>query len=534
MSKYIFVTGGVTSGSGKGTTAAALGRILKSRGLSVAMLNFNSYLNVDPGTMSPYQHGEVFVTEDGAETDLDIGHYERFLDEQITKNCSISAGKLYSIVINNERLGKYVGSTVQTIPHVADEVKKIIKKQSETGADIVITQISGSLLDFETSIYLSAVKEFIVNEGNENVFVLHVDFLPYFDILGQEKIESVQESVKTLNSYGILPDAFVCRTPANVIMNESIKKRIARRCGLSSHEFVINNPDVDVIYKIPLILEREGLSDIIINKLQMAAKPAELNEWEAMVKNYEGNSQEIRVCIVGKYTKVKDAYISIVEAVRHACAYNQVDAKVEIVDAEDVEEYGVEKYLKGVKAIIVPPGWGNRGFDGMMETIHYARENKIPYLGVGLGMQLAAIEIARNVIGLKNANSTELDPNTEAPVVDVMANQKRAIMQNKVMRLGSYTCVLDPNSISYKLYGTEFINERHRHKYEFNNAYFELFDKAGVMFAGMQPDSKLTEIIELKNHPFFVCTIYQPEFKSYPAKPHPLYLGLINTAKSVR
>ena len=337
MSKYIFVTGGVTSGSGKGTTAAALGRILKNRGLSVAMLNFNSYLNVDPGTMSPYQHGEVFVTEDGAETDLDIGHYERFLDEQIGKNCSVSAGKLYSIVINNERLGKYVGSTVQTIPHVADEVKKLIKKQSETGADIVITQISGSLLDYETSIYLNAVREFIVEEGSENAFVLHVDFLPYYDILGQEKIETVQESVKLLNSFGLLPDAFVCRTPKDVVLNESIKKRIARRCSLPNQSAVINNPDVDVIYKIPLILEKEGLSDLVISKLSMAAKPADLESWSDMVKNYDGNGQSVRVCIVGKYTKVKDAYISIVEAVRHACAYNQIDAKIEIVDAEDIE-----------------------------------------------------------------------------------------------------------------------------------------------------------------------------------------------------
>ncbi len=534
MSKYIFITGGLTSGSGKGTTAAALGRILKSRGLSVAMLGFNSYLNVDPGTMSPYQHGEVFVTEDGGETDLDVGHYERFLDEIVSKNSSVSAGKLFSIVINNERLGKYVGSTVQTIPHVSDEVKKLIRKQAETGADVVITQISDSLLDLETGIYLTAIREFILEVGAENAFVLHVDFLPYFEVLGQEKIETMQESIKVLGSYGLAPGAVVCRTPKDAELNENMKKRIARRCSLASHNLVINNPNVDVVYKLPLILEKQGLSDIIAGKLGLSAKPTNLAEWEKMVSNFEGNSQEIRVAIVGKYTKVKDAYISIVEAVRHACAYNQVNAKIEIVDAEDVEEYGVDRYLKGVKAIIVPPGWGNRGFDGMMQTVQYARENKIPYLGVGLGMQIAAIEIARNVVGLKTANSTEIDPNVDAPVIDVMANQKRSIMQNKVMRLGAYNCVLDPNSISYKLYGTEFISERHRHKYEFNNAYFELFDKAGVMFAGMQPESKLTEIIELKNHPFFVCSIFQPEFKSYPNKPHPLYLGLINTAKSVR
>jgi len=534
MSKYIFVTGGVMPGSGKGTTAAALGRILKNRGLSVAMLNFNPYLNVDPGTMSPYQHGEVFVTEDGAETDLDIGHYERFLDAQFSKGCSVSAGKLYSTVINNERLGKYVGSTVQTIPHVSDEVKKLIRKQTETGADIIITQIGGSLLDYEVGVYLNALREFILEEGNENVFVLNVDFLPYIEVMGQERIESMQQSIKVLNSHGIVVDAIVCRTPKEINLDESMKKRIARRCSLNDASKVIANPDVDVVYKLPIILEKEGLDTLILNKFRLSAIPSDLSAWKNMVKNFEGNSQEIRVCIVGKYTKVKDAYISIVEAVRHACAYNQVDAKIEIVDAEDVEEYGVEKYLKGVKAIIVPPGWGNRGFDGMVKAVQYARENKIPYLGIGFGMQIAAIEIARNVLGLKNANSTEIDPNVDTPVIDVMASQKKSILQNKVMRLGAFNCVLDFNSISYKLYGNEFISERHRHKYEFNNTYFDLFDKAGVVFAGMNPETKLTEIIELKNHPFFICTIFQPEFKSYPNKPHPLYLGLINTAKSVR
>ena len=534
MSKYIFVTGGVTSGSGKGTLAASLGRIFKNRGLSVAMQNFSAYLNVDPGTMSPYQHGEVFVTDDGAETDLDVGQYERFLDEEFKKGCSVSGGKLYSTVINNERLGKYVGSTVQTIPHVSDEVKKIILKHAESGVDIVIVQFSGSILEHENLVYMNALREIIMSEGKENVFVLTVDFVQYHEVLGQEKLESLQESIRVLNSNAIFPDAVVCRTSEQINMNDAMKTRIARRCSLPSEAYVINDPDIDNIYKLPLILEQEGLDNLILSKFGISAPVADFEDWKRMVNNFEGNNQAIRVCIVGKYTKVKDAYISIVEAVKHACAYNQVDAKIEIVDAEDVEEYGVEKYLKGIKAIIVPPGWGNRGFDGMVKTIQYARENKIPYLGVGLGMQIAAVEIARNVLNLRNANSTELDPNTDNPVVDVMAGQKRNILQNKLVRLGAFNCVLDPNSISYKLYGTEFISERHRHKYEINNAYYEYLDKAGVVFAGMNPESKLTEIIELKNHPFFVCTIFQPEFKSYPNKPHPLYLGLINTAKSIR
>lgn len=534
MSKFIFVTGGVMSGSGKGTTAAALGRILKNRGLSVAMLNFSPYLNVDPGTMSPYQHGEVFVTEDGAETDLDIGHYERFLDTQFSRGNSISAGKLYSTVINNERLGKYNGSTVQTIPHVADEVKKLIKKQAETGADIVIIQLGGSLLDYESSIYLYAIRELILEVGRDNIFVLHIDFLPYIESIGEERVESMQESMKVLNSKGLLADAIVCRTPKEVVLDDQLKKRIARRCALSDYKKVIANPDVDVVYKLPILLEQEGLDTLVLNKFKLNAHPVDLSAWKNMIKNFEDNGQEIRICIVGKYTKVKDAYISIVEAIRHACAYNQVDANIDIVDAEDIEENGVEQYLKGAKAIIVPPGWGSRGFDGMIEAIQYARENKIPYLGIGLGMQMAAIEIARNLVGLKNANTTEINPNTDAPIIDVMVSQKKTLLQNKVVRLGAYNCVLDKDSISYKLYGNEFISERHRHKYELNNKYFDLLDKVGVVFAGMNPETKLTEIIELKNHPFFVCTIFQPEFKSYPNKPHPLFLGLINTAKSVR
>ena len=534
MSKYIFVVGGIVSGTGKGTTSAALGRILKNRGLSIDIIDFNPYLNVDPGTMSPYQHGEVFVTEDGTETNLDIGHYERFLDDHFNKGCSITSGKLYSMVINNERLGKYVGATVQTIPHVTDEIQKLILKKGESGADIVIVQLSGSLIDYETGIYLTAIKEFINTQGKENTFVLNVDLLPYFDVLGQEKIESLHESIKILNSYGISPDAMVCRTSSNIKMNDAMKKRIARRCALASQDCVINNPDVDVIYELPIILAKEGLDNLVLNKFNINVASADLDAWINMLKNFETGAQGLKVCIVGKYTKVKDAYVSIIEAIKHACAYNQVGVKIEIIDAEDIEEFGVEKYLKGAKAILIPPGWGNRGFNGMIKSVQYARENKIPFLGVGLGMQIAAIEIARNVIGLKNANSTEMDPNVDTPIIDVMAAQKRNILQNKVTRLGAYNCVLDFDSISYKLYGTEFISERHRHKYEFNNAYYDLFDKAGVMFAGMQPESKLTEIIELKNHPFFVCTIFQPEFKSYPNKPHPLYLGLINTAKSIR
>lgn len=534
MSKYIIVTGGVISNLGKGITAAGLGRLLKNRGVRVTMQKFNPYLNVDPGTMSPYQHGEVFVTDDGAETDLDIGHYERFLDMNLTRISDISGGKLFSSVINKERLGKYVGSTVGIVPHVTTEVKESMMALASSDFDVVIVEIGGTMNDMETSIYLHGVRQLISEVGSENVFVLHVDLLPYIEVTGETKIETVQNSIQKLNSLGINADAVVCRTAKGTVINDETKKRIARRCFLNSEKNVVHVPDLESVYEIPVVLQKEGLDELILRKFRTNLPKADLKSWEFMVNNFKGDYPEIRFCIVGKYTKVSDAYLSIEEAIKHACTYNQVRAKIELIDAEDVEEVGVERFLKGAKAIIVPSGWGSRGLNGMLMAINYARINKIPYLGLGLGMQLACVEIARNELGMARANTTEIDPETEFPVVDVMAEQKAIVMKGGTMRLGSYKCVLDPSTQAAKLYGKELIEERHRHRYEFNGKYSEKFEKAGLIAAGMNPESKLVEVVELKNHPFFVGVIYEGANKSRPNRPHPLFLGLANTAKSVR
>ena len=534
MSKFVIVTGGVISNLGKGITAAGLGRLLKNRGVRVTMQKFNPYLNVDPGTMSPYQHGEVFVTDDGAETDLDIGHYERFLDMNLTRVSDISGGKLFSSVINKERLGKYVGSTVGIVPHVTTEVKESMMALASADFDVVIVEIGGTMNDMETNIYLQGVRQLISEVGSENVFILHVDYLPYMEVTGETKIETVQNSIQKLNSYGINADAVVCRTTKDTELNLDTKKRIARRCFLNSEKSIVQVPDLETVYEIPVVLQKEGLDDLILNKFRMNLPKADLKSWEFMLNNFKGDYPEIRFCIVGKYTKVSDAYITIEEAIKHACTYNQVKAKIELIDAEDIEEVGVERFLKGAKAIIVPSGWGSRGMNGMLMAINYARINKIPYLGIGLGMQLATVEIARNELGMIGANTTEIDPNTDFPVVDVMAEQKAVVMKGGTMRLGSYKCVLDPSSQVSKLYGKELIEERHRHRYEFNGKFSEKFEKAGMLIAGMNPESKLVEIIEYKNHPFFVGTIFEVGNKSRPNRPHPLFLGLANTAKSVR
>lgn len=535
MSKYIIVTGGVITNLGKGTTAASLGRLLKNRGIKVSMQKFNPYLNVDPGTMSPYQHGEVFVTEDGTETDLDIGHYERFLDINLGKINDISGGILFSSVINKERLGKYVGSTVSIVPHVTTEVKECILANDDKKFDVVIVEIGGTINDEETNIYLQGVRQLISEVGQENVFVMHVDFLPHVEVTGETKIEPVQNSIQKLNALGINPDAIVCRTGKDEVLDTETKARIARRCFLKNEKCVAQVPDLATVYEIPCVLQKEGLDDIILKKFKINAPKADLKSWDFMVYNFKNTDYtEVKFNIVGKYTKVPDAYISVEEAIKHACAYNQIKPVIEYIDAEDVEEVGAEKLLKGAKAIIVPAGWGNRGFNGMIEASRYARENKIPYLGLGFGLQAAIVDISRNVLNMKTANSTELDPNTEFPVIDIMEQQKALVMKGGTNRLGSYKCVLDPKSKLAKLYGKELIEERHRHRYEINGAYSEKFEQAGIQFVGMNPESKLIEAIELQNHPFFVGVNFQPEFKSKPYRPHPIYLGLVNTAKSVR
>ena len=534
MSKFIIVTGGVVSSLGKGTTAASLGRLLKNRGVRVNVQKFDPYLNVDPGTMSPYQHGEVFVTEDGTEADIDIGHYERFLDVNLGKLNHITGGKLYSSVINKERMGKYVGATVQVVPHITNEIKDCMLLLANKETDVVIVEIGGVISDYETGLYLQGVRQLITDVGAENVFLCHIDLLPTISATDETKIETVQNSIQKLNTFGLMPDAIVCRTTKDIELTEETKKRIAKRCFLLNHAAVIHNPDVESIYEIPAILQKEGLDNLILKKFGINKPKADLNSWNFMVNNFKADYPEIRVCVVGKYTKVPDAYISTEEAIRHAATYNQVKPKIDIIDAEDIEELGADKFLKGAKAIVIPSGWGSRGFKGLVATAKYARENKIPFVGVGLGMQMAVIEFARNVLQIPDANTTEIDPNTPNPVVDTMIEQKQILNKGITMRVGSYNCALDPNSKSAKLYGKELISERHRHKFEFNSKYFDKFEKEGLIFAGMNPESKLVELVELQDHPYYIGTIFETQYLTRPNRPHPLFLGLMNTAKSIR
>ncbi|MBQ8424662.1 MAG: CTP synthase [Clostridia bacterium] len=534
MSKYVLILGGLVSNIGKGTTAAALGRVFKNRGVSVTMQRFDQYLNIDPGTMSPYQHGEVFVTDDGSETSLNIGHYERFLDISMGKNNSITSGKIYSNVINNERLGKYLGSTVQVVPHVTNEIKNTMEMLNTEDNEIVIVEIGGTISDVESGVYYRAIREFINEKGKENVFLIQMDLLPFMPVTRESKIESIQSSVEMLNKFGLFPDAVICRTIKNLKLATDTKKRIATRCFLKGPEYVIQNPDVDTVYEVPVNLKKEGLDEIILNQFGLSYPESDLNSWAFMVENFKGNYPEVRICVVGKYTRVPNAYLSIEEAIKHASTYNQVKPKIEFIDAEDIVEYGPEKLLRGAKGIIVPSGWGKKGFEGMLLSIRYARERKIPFLGIDFGMQLAVIEFARNVLGYATANSIEIDPNTDYPVIDSMVDKKRLIGLNSPMRAGAFDCEIKQNTNIAKLYGNNIVSERHRHKFEFNNKYIEKYELNGMVVIGTNPESGLVEIVECRNHPFFFGTSFIPQFKSRPNRPHPIFLGFINATKSVR
>lgn len=534
MSKFIFVTGGLVPNIGKGTFAGSLARLLKNSGIRVNMLKINPYLNIDPGTMSPYQHGEVFITEDGTETDLDVGIFERFLDEDLKGGCHITGGMVYSSVINKERTGKYVGATVQVVPHIVTEIKDRILGFAGENCDVTIVVLGGTLADYENGVYLQAIRTVIGEVGEENAYLINLGLVPTLETTGEPQVEVIETSVQKLMSFGLKPNSIICRTSQETNFNAETKKRIARRCFMASEKDVFHIPNVETIYELPVVIKSEGIDKHILDWFKIETPSSDLSSWENMVKGYKEKYPEVKVCIVGKYTKVQDAYLSIEEAIKHACTYNQIKPRIEFIDAEDVEEYGVERFLRGAKAIIVPPGWGSRGFNGMQMAVKYARENKIPYLGIGLGMQMAVIEFARNVLHLENANTTEIDPNTDYPVVDVMEEQKSMVLNGKTMRLGAYECVFDPNSVSFKLYGKELVSERHRHRYEFNSKYYDKFEENGMIMAGMNPQSKLIEVMELKNHPYFICTIFEPEYKSRPNKPHPLFLGLMNTSKSIR
>ncbi|QSZ27057.1 CTP synthase [Aceticella autotrophica] len=528
MAKYIFVTGGVVSSLGKGITAASLGRLLKSRGVNLTVLKCDPYINIDPGTMSPYQHGEVFVTEDGAETDLDLGHYERFIDINLSKNSNITTGKVYWSVISKERKGDYLGATVQVIPHITNEIKSRIRRAGkEKNIDVVIVEIGGTVGDIESLPFLEAIRQIGIEEGDKNVFFIHVTLVPHLGKTGELKTKPTQHSVKELRSIGIQPDMIVCR--AELPVPQELRDKIGMFCNVNP-EAVIENRDVDSIYEVPLELDRQKVDEYVLNKLDLPIGQPDLKEWKAFVEKEKHLKKEVEIALVGKYVDLHDAYISVVESLRHAGIFHDALVKIRWVNAENVNDETVNVLLKDVKGILVPGGFGDRGIEGKIRAIQYARENKIPYLGLCLGMQCAVIEFARNVTGLKDAHSVEFNSETRYPVIDLMPEQKDIDEMGGTMRLGVYPCKVKEGTKAYEAYKDELVYERHRHRYEFNNEYRELLTSKGLALSGLSPDERLVEIIEIKDHPFFVASQFHPEFKSRPLRPHPLFRDFIGAA----
>ncbi|MFP4662057.1 MAG: CTP synthase [Halanaerobiales bacterium] len=531
MTKYIFVTGGVVSALGKGITAASLGRLLKSRGLQVSIQKFDPYINVDPGTMSPYQHGEVFVTDDGAETDLDLGHYERFINVNLSQNNNVTTGQIYGSVIRKERRGDYLGATVQVIPHITDEIKdRITRVGRETDADVVITEIGGTIGDIESLPFIEAIRQLKSDLGKENIFYLHCTLVPYIATAGELKTKPTQHSIKELRSIGIQPDAVVCRSDRE--LGQEVRDKIAL-FGDIDKRAVIHAIDVDHIYEVPLSIEKEGLASIVIEKMGLEDKVHEpdLQQWAELVRKMKTLSRQVRIGIVGKYVELPDAYISINESLKHAGVANDTNVDIKYIYAEDLEiDKPAEEFLSDVDGILVPGGFGDRGIEGKIRAIQYARENNIPYFGICLGMQCAVIEYGRNVAGYEGANSSEFDPTTNYPVIDLMPEQKDIEDMGGTMRLGLYPCKMPVESISGQAYNEEIIYERHRHRYEFNNEYRNEYKELGMIFSGVSPDERLVEIIEIPGHPWFVGVQFHPEFKSRPNRPHPLFVGFVRAA----
>ena len=534
--KYVFVTGGVVSGLGKGITAASLGRLLKNRGYKVANQKFDPYINVDPGTMSPYEHGEVFGTDDGAETDLDLGHYERFTDENLTKNSSITTGRIYSQVIEKERKGDYLGKTVQVIPHITNEIKDKVYALGKTGAEIVITEIGGTVGDIESLPFLEAIRQVGLENEPEDVVYIHVTLLPYISGSNELKSKPTQHSVKELQSLGIKPDVLVCRTEYPI--TESIRNKIALFCNVRP-ENVIANLTASNLYEVPLMLEKEGLATDVCKHLKLENSEPKNEKWEKMIEHFKDidkkyknpEMKKVKIAIVGKYIKLEDSYLSVVESIKHAAYANGVGVEIGFVDSETVTEDNAKEKLSKFNGIIVPGGFGNRGIEGKIQTVRYARENGVPFLGICLGMQMAVIEFARDVLNLKDADSLEFNEKTKNPVIHIMENQKNITKKGGTMRLGAYPCILKKDSLASSLYKSEEISERHRHRYEFNNEYREKMEDKGMTFSGTSPDGQLVEIIELKEHPYFIASQFHPEFKSRPDRPQPLFAGLLNAAK---
>ena len=528
MKKYIFVTGGVVSGLGKGITAASLGRLLKARGLKVAAQKLDPYINVDPGTMSPYQHGEVFVTEDGAETDLDLGHYERFIDENLNRFSNLTTGKVYWNVLNKERRGEYLGSTVQTIPHITNEIKDFVYRVGrETDADVVITEIGGTIGDIESQPFIEAVRQISLEVGRENSLFIHVTLVPFLSGSDEHKSKPTQHSVKELQGMGINPNIIILR--CDEPLEESIFNKISLFCNVK-RDCVIENITLPVLYEAPLMLEKNNFSAVVLRELGLTAKSPDLKEWEEMVEKIKSAKEEVKIALVGKYVALHDAYLSVAEALRHAAYALGKKVKILWIDSETITEENVAEVLKEADGILVPGGFGNRGVEGKIITCRYARENNIPYLGICLGMQVAVIEYARDVLGLKDANSGEFDPDSKNKVIDFLPDQSDNINKGGTLRLGAYPCKVELGSKLYECYNEEMIFERHRHRYEYNNDYREQLVNAGLLIGGTSPDERIVETVEIKENDYFVGVQFHPEFKSRPNKPHPLFTGLIKYA----
>ncbi len=527
MTKYIFVTGGVVSSLGKGLTSAAIGLLLESHGLKVSLQKLDPYINLDPGTMNPYEHGEVYVTEDGAETDLDLGHYERYTNAELTKDSNFTTGKIYKAVIDKERRGDYLGSTVQVVPHITDEIKSSIEKIVSSDVDVVISEIGGTVGDIESLPFLEAIRQFGLEKGRENVLYIHLTLLPYLRASGEIKTKPTQHSVGRLREIGILPDILICRTEQS--MTRENRRKIALFCNVQP-EGVIEEKDVEFsIYEVPLVLRREGLDRRILNHFRLPYQSADLAEWEAILETIQHPKYEAEIAIVGKYIELTDAYKSIYESLDHAGIANATRIRFRKIGAEAIEQKGAEALLTGVHGLLVPGGFGDRGIMGKVEAIRYARENDVPFFGICLGMQCATIEFARNVLRLADAHSPEFDPSTSHPVISLLDEQKNVVEKGGTMRLGAYPCRLRPGTYAAEAYGAEIIQERHRHRFEFNNDYRDAFENAGMVFSGLSPDASLVEIVELPDHPWFVGCQFHPEFKSKPVKSHPLFRSFVRS-----
>ena len=528
--KYIFVTGGVVSGLGKGITAASLGRLLKARGIKVTMQKFDPYLNVDPGTMNPYQHGEVFVTDDGAETDLDLGHYERFIDESLSQNSSITSGKIYWSVIQKERKGDYQGGTVQVIPHITNEIKDRIRR-GKTGYDVAIIEIGGTIGDIESLPFIEAIRQFTVDVGRENCLFLHVTLVPYISASHEQKTKPTQHSVKELLSYGIQPDIIVCRS--EIPISRELKDKIALFCNVPK-DCVIENLDLPTLYAVPMALEKEGLPEIVLKRFGLPNNTPDMKHWLEVVDALVNPQSTVNIALVGKYAALRDAYLSVVEALTHGGAPINAEVKIKWIDSDEMTDDNAAEMLSGVDGILVPGGFGSRGIEGKIAAARYAREQKIPYFGICLGMQIAIIEYARDVLGYADAHSAEFAPESQHTVIDLMPEQKDVDQLGGTMRLGQYPCVVNEKSKAYSVYGENLIHERHRHRFEVNNVYRDELASSGVLISGTSPDNRIVEMIELPDHPWFVACQFHPEFKSRPNRPHPLFAGFIKASAENR